>query len=84
LTNVRNLPINQFWGVQTMSTEQKWVNVKELAQYLKCSESFIYHKVCERAIPFSKKSGLKFFLPHIDKWMCESGDYFTPENYTTH
>jgi excisionase family DNA binding protein len=64
-----------------MSADQKWMNVEELTEYLRCSKSYIYHKVSEKEIPYSKKSGLKFFIPHIDAWMQERSDYFYPDNY---
>ncbi len=63
-----------------MESQLTWLNVKELAAYLKCSESTIYHKVSAGEIPFSKKSGLRFYRPAIDKWMMEEQDYYDPKS----
>jgi excisionase family DNA binding protein len=67
-----------FRDEKIMNFEQKWMNVKELAKYLKCSESTIYHKVSAKEIPYSKKNGLRFYVPAIDEWMLEEQDYFDP------
>jgi len=59
--------------------EKKWLDVNDLALYLNCSKSTIYHKVSKGKIPHSKKVGLRFFLPDIDKWLLEH-DYFRPDD----
>lgn len=63
-----------------MISQTKWVNVKELATYLRCSESFLYHAVSANKIPHSKKSGLKFYLPAIDAWMMGRDEDCAGEN----
>jgi len=58
---------------------KKWLTVSELAKYLSCSESCIYHKACAGEIPFSKKLGrLRFDRERIDVWMTE--DAFDPKH----
>ncbi|MBN1997009.1 helix-turn-helix domain-containing protein [candidate division KSB1 bacterium] len=57
---------------------QNWLDVQGLAEYLKVSKSYIYHKVNAGDIPFVKKGGLKFYIPHIDEWMLQEKDYYHP------
>jgi len=57
---------------------KKWVDVEELASYIGCSKSTIYHKVSAGEIPHSKKMGLRFYLPDIDAWLMDE-NYFHPK-----
>ena len=65
-----------------IQNSKKWVDVDELALYLNCSKSTIYHKVSTGLIPYTKKIGLRFYLPDDDRWLLDD-DYYHPEKVTS-
>ena len=49
---------------------KRWLTLPDLAEYLSCSKSKIYHSVAQGSIPFSKRLGsLRFDREKIDAWM---------------
>ena len=47
----------------------EYMNVKEIATYLNCSEATIHKRVANREIPHFKKGRLYFKKSVIDDWM---------------
>lgn len=47
-----------------------WLDVKQAAQYLGCSASYIYHRASQNSIPVSRSIGrLRFSRCKLDEWM---------------
>ena len=66
-------------GPRENSAPKRWLSVADLEEYLGVSRSAIYHRVSERAIPFTKIPGsnlLRFDRLRIDAWM-QSGEVET-------
>ena len=54
--------------------EMKFLDMDELAEYIKMSKSFIYKRVCYKTIPFKKiGSRTMFDKEQIDQWVINGG-----------
>jgi excisionase family DNA binding protein len=53
--------------------EKEIMTVKDLAEYLSCSEGHIYNLRCRGEIPFKKITGigLRFIKSDIENWIYE-------------
>lgn len=54
--------------------EKKFLDMDELAEYIKMSKSFIYKRVCYNTIPFVKLGNRTVFVKEqIDQWVINGG-----------
>ena len=57
-----------------MTSEKKFLNMDELAEYTGMSKSYLYKRVCNKSIPFSKLGTRTVFVTAvIDKWVLSGG-----------
>ena len=60
---------------------REWLNVEQVAAYLKCRPKTIYNYVSKGIIPHNKKAGLlRFRKDRIDAWM-DTGQIETRDEY---
>ncbi len=54
--------------------EEKFLDMDELAEYIKVSKSFLYKRVCYETIPFVKLGSRTVFVKEqIDQWVINGG-----------
>jgi len=54
--------------------EKKFLDMDELAEYIKVSKSFLYKRVCYKTIPFVKLGARTVFVKEqIDQWVINGG-----------
>jgi excisionase family DNA binding protein len=57
-----------------MTSEKKFLNMDELAEYTGMSKSYLYKRVCNKSIPFIKLGTRTVFVTEvIDKWILSGG-----------
>jgi excisionase family DNA binding protein len=57
-----------------MTSEKKFLNMDELAEYTGMSKSYLYKRVCNKSIPFIKLGTRTVFVTAvIDKWVLSGG-----------
>jgi excisionase family DNA binding protein len=57
-----------------MTSEKKFLNMEELAEYTGMSKSYLYKRVCNKSIPFIKLGTRTVFVTEvIDKWVLSGG-----------
>jgi len=57
-----------------MTSEKKFLNMDELAEYTGMSKSYLYKRVCNKSIPFIKLGTRTVFVTEvIDKWVLSGG-----------
>ncbi|MGN1211414.1 MAG: helix-turn-helix domain-containing protein [Candidatus Cryptobacteroides sp.] len=73
---LKDLINNTFGKIQTGTADDIWMDLNELCEYLpgKPTKPTVYTWVCNRQIPFYKKTKRLYFLKsEIDRWMENSG-----------
>lgn len=57
-----------------MTSEKKFLNMDELAEYTGMSKSYLYKRVCNKSITFIKLGTRTVFVKEvIDKWVLSGG-----------
>ena len=73
---LKDLINNTFGKIQTGTTDDIWMDLNELCEYLpgKPTKPTVYTGVCNRQIPFYKKTKRLYVRKaEIDRWMENSG-----------
>lgn len=51
--------------------ERRYIDIKELSNYISVPKNTIYYWVSQKMIPYIKRGRLRFDIREIDRWMEE-------------